>query len=46
MKMAKPTNWVSMNGQPWATWEETMPCMDMVPAWITTPTVASTSGSS
>ena len=27
-------------------WKSTMPCRFIVPAWITTPTTASTSGSS
>ena len=53
-KMKKPTNWVRMNGLPMASmpkiapsaWAVTMPCRISVPAWMTTPTTASTRGSS
>ncbi len=53
-KMKKPTNWVRMNGLPMTSqpkiepsaWATTMPCIDRVPAWMTTPTTASSSGSS
>ena len=49
-----PTNWVRMNGLPSqskpkidpSAWANTMPCMFSVPAWMTTPTTASTRGSS
>ena len=54
MKTTKPTNWVRMYGLPSpfqpkiypAFWATTMSCMFIVPAWITTPSVPSTSGSS
>ncbi len=54
MKMTKPMNWVRMNGLPMppqpkispSAWAMTMPCMFMVPAWMTTPTTARISGSS
>ena len=54
MKITKPTNWVMMNGLPMppqpkispSSWAATMPCRLSVPAWITTPTTASTIGSS
>ncbi len=53
-KMTNPMNWVRMNGLPMppqpkispSAWAMTMPCMFMVPAWMTTPTTARTSGSS
>ena len=53
-KMKKPRNWVRMNGLPTApnpkispsACAATMPCMLMVPACMTTPITASTSGSS
>ena len=54
MKITKPMNWVKMYGLPIQSspkispvfWATTMSCRFIVPAWITTPTVASTSGSS
>ena len=54
MKTTKPTNWVSTNGLPNpsqpkidpAFWATTMSCMFIEPAWMTTPSVPSTSGSS
>ena len=54
MKMTKPMNWVRMNGLPRPSqpkispvfWATTMSCRFIEPAWMTTPIVASTSGSS
>ena len=54
MKSTKPTNWVRISGSPMPPqpkispfcWNVTMPCRLMVPACMTTPTTASTSGSS
>ena len=56
MKMRKPTNCVRMYGLPMIEipkisapgpiWAATMPCMLIVPAWMTTPSTASTIGSS
>ena len=54
MKIAKPTNWVRTNGMPTPSqpkispvfWATTISCRFIDPAWMTTPTTASTIGSS
>ena len=54
MKMTKPTNWVMTNGIPSPSqpkispvfWATTISCRFIDPAWMTTPTIASTIGSS
>ena len=54
MNTRKPMNWVRMNGLPRpsqpkiepAFWATTMSCRFIEPAWMTTPSVPSTSGSS
>ena len=54
MKITKPTNWVSTNGRPSPSnpkiscvfWATTICCRFIEPAWMTTPTTASTIGSS
>src|SRR3954453_18635317 len=54
MKITNPMNWVRTYGLPRPSqpnispefWATTMPCMFIVPAWITTPSTAKTMGSS
>jgi len=53
-KITNPRNWVRISGKPSpfqpnrlpSCWKWTMPCRLIVPVWITTPTTASTRGSS